>query len=45
MIVGIAIGIIVMAICSGSWDKMEQRAEDQKYYKWLDEMGEKEKDR
>ena len=28
LIVGIAIGIIVMAICSGSWDKMEQRAED-----------------
>lgn len=43
LILGIAIGITVMAICSGGWDKMEQRAEDKKYYKWLNEMGEKEK--
>lgn len=45
LILGIAIGITVMAICSGGWDKMEQRAEDKKYYKWLNEMGEKQKDR
>ena len=45
LILGIAKGIMVTAICSGSWDKIEQRAEDNKYYKWLNEMGEKQKDR